>query len=222
MDSRDTLQEVQSLIIAMVKLSLSNEQYFPSTYGDHKNIFEITVKDNEALTSALKNISYSEIYDSLSKAKCFNVKLLDGALLCLRYRFKHGEVTEHCLAYFPSPDLEHFQNSQDSYLSDEIYADIVNRNIVPCPIRFDFNADRRRYVESHHPYSHLTLGQYANCRIPVSSSVSPLVFGGFILRNFYNTADRKFSDEFPNSALRFKPTLSSKEQDIPHLVLTKV
>lgn len=221
MDSRKTLQEIQSLTSAMVKLGLSDEQYHPSTNGDPRNSFEITVKNNRALTSALKNISYRELYDSLSEAKCFNVKIFDGALLCLQYRFHRGKVAEHCLAYWPSPDLEHFQNDPDLYLSeDEIYADIIARNLVPCPIRFDFNADTGRYVDVHHPYSHLTLGQCENCRIPVCSPVTPLVFGGFILRNFYNTASRRFSGKFPSSDLKFARTISPKEQGIPHVVLT--
>jgi len=221
MDSHDTLQEIQSFTMAMVKLGLSNEQNFPSTHGNPKKNFEITVNENAALTLALKNISYREIYDSLSRANCFNVKLLDGTLICLRYRFNLGKITEHCLTYFPSPYLEHFQNDPDSYLLDEIYADNINRNIVPFPIRFDFNADTERYIEVHHPYSHLTLGQYQTCRLPVSSPVSPLVFGCFILRNFYNTTSHKFSDEFPNSILKFGQTISSKEQNIPHVVLTR-
>jgi hypothetical protein len=145
--------------------------------------------------------------------------MLDGALITLRYRFSAGLVSEHSLSYFPSPDLEHFQNDPELYLSDEIYADVVARNIVPFPVRFDFNGDRRRFVEIDHPYSHLTLGQYQNCRIPVCSPVSPLTFGAFILRNFYNTAFRKYSTEIPGSALRFANTITAKERRIPHIVL---
>lgn len=220
MRSDDTLQEINKLTIALVGLSLSNEQNFPSTHGMKNANFEITIKNATALTVALRNVSYVDIYNSLSDAGCFNMKLLDGALVCLRYRFEAGEVIEHCLSYFPSPDLEHFQNDPDVYLSDDIYADIVSRKIVPFPIRFDFNADDDRYVDADHPYSHLTLGQYENCRIPVCSPVSPLAFGDFILRNFYNTAFRKYSNEIPAPGFRFDRTISLHEQQIAHIVLT--
>jgi len=220
MKSDDTLREINELTAAMVGLSLSNEQNFPSTHGTTNASFEITVKNATSLTVALRNVSYRYIYDSLSKAGCFNMKLLDGALVCLRYRFEEGQVVEHCLSYFPSPDLEHFQNDPEAYLSDNIYADIVARNIVPFPIRFDFNANPARYVDVDHPYSHLTLGQYENCRIPVCSPVSPLAFGGFILRNFYNTAFRQFSNEIPAPGFRFDRTISLNEQQVAHLVLT--
>ncbi len=220
MKSDATLREIHELTAAMVGLSLSNEQNFPSTHGTKNGSFEITVKNAGSLTVALRNVSYRDIYDSLSEARCFNMKLLDGALVCLRYRFEVGEVVEHCLSYFPSPDLEHFQNDPEAYLSDDIYADIVARNIVPFPIRFDFNADTERYVDVDHPCSHLTLGQYANCRIPVCSPVSPLAFGGFILRNFYNTAFRKYSTEIPAPGFRFDRTISQNEQRVAHVVLS--
>jgi hypothetical protein len=219
MRSKDTLAEINELTAALVGVSLSNEQNFPTTHGISNGSFEITVKNAEALTVALRNVSYSDIYNSLSEAGCFNMKLLDGALVCLRYRFEAGEVIEHCLSYFPSPDLDHFQNEPEVYLSDDIYADIVGRNIVPFPIRFDFNADQARYVDVDHPFSHLTLGQYQNCRIPVCSPLSPLAFGSFILRNFYNTAFRKFSDEIPAPGFRFDRTISANEQQVPHVVL---
>lgn len=123
------------------------------------------------------------------------------------------------LSYFPSPDLEHFQNDPEAYLQDEVYADIIDRNIVPFPIRFDFSDDETDFEEIHHPRSHLTLGQYKNCRIPVCSPVSPLTFGGFILRNFYNTAFRKYSDSIPVSRFSFADCITAKERGIPHIVL---
>lgn len=220
MKPEDTLREINDFTTAMVELSLSNEQCFPSTHETIGSGFEITVKNASFLTLALKNVSYKDIYDSLSAAGCFNMKLLDGALVCFRYFFKNNLIVEHSLSYFPAPDLEHFQNDPEVYLSDEVYADIVSRNIVPFPIRFDFNSDAERYKEIDHPYSHLTLGQYENCRIPVCSPVTPLAFGEFILRSFYNTAFRKYSREIPTPTFRFGRTISQGEQRVAHIVLT--
>jgi hypothetical protein len=154
----------------------------------------------------------------LDQARCFNFKMLDGALICLRYRFADRKVKEHSLCFYPSPDLEHFQNEPELYLDDETYADILARSIVSFPIRFDFSDDHAKFVEVHHPYSHLTLGQYKNCRIPVCSPITPLSFAGFILRNFYNTAFRKYSEDIPTSTLCFHKTISTKEKKIPHVV----
>ena len=219
MTPTETLKQVKALTEVLVELSLSNEQNFPATHGSIKAAFEITVSTATSMSVALKNVAYRDIYNELAKARCFNIKMLDGALISLRYRFRAGVICEHCLSYFPSPDLEHFQNQPEIYIEDEIYADIIAKNIVPFPIRFDFSDDEEKFVDIHHPYSHLTLGQYENCRIPVCSPLGPLAFGGFILKNFYNTAFRKYSDNIPTSTLAFANTITPTERLIPHLVL---
>lgn len=218
MTPQQTLKEIKELTEALVGLSLSNEQNFPTTHGNPKAAFEISVSTAAGMSVALKNVAYSDIYRELEKARCFNIKMLDGALIALRYRFRHGNICEHSLSYFPSPDLEHFQNEPEVYLEDDIYADVVARNIVPFPVRFDFSDDPKKFVEIHHPYSHLTLGQYENCRVPVCSPFGPLAFGGFILRSFYNTAFRKYSEKIPVSKLAFAETIADKERKIPHVV----
>jgi hypothetical protein len=222
MKPKETLKQLEQLTTSLVGLSLSNDQNLPSTHGKVNGDFEITVNNAASITLALKNLAYRNIYEELDKARCFNYKMLDGALVTLCYRFRDRQVCEHALAYFPSPDLEHFQNDPELYLQDEIYADVIARNIVPFPIRFDFSDDSKKFVEIHHPYSHLTLGQYENCRIPVCAPVSPLTFGGFILRNFYNTAFRKYSDDIPAAKLFFPNTITANERKIPHVVLGAV
>jgi hypothetical protein len=218
MSPQETLKQVESLTSALIKLSLSNAQNFPTTRGEPDRNYEITVSNAAKMTLALKNVAYSEIYRELDSEKCFNFKMLDGALVVLRYRFISGQISEHSLSFFPSPDLDEFQNNPELYLLDEVYADVIARNIVPFPIRFDYCNDQAKFVEIHHPYSHLTLGQYENCRIPVNSPLCPLAFGGFILRNFYNTAFRKYSEEIPVSIRSFRKTITSSEQRIPHFV----
>jgi hypothetical protein len=218
MTPKQTLKQINELTETLVELSLSNEQNFPSTHGDLKSEFEISVGNAAATTIALKNVAYRDIYGELDAARCFNFKMLDGALVLLRYRFRSAKISGHSLAYFPSPDLEHFQNEPELYWEDEIYADIIAKNIVAFPIRFDFSDDAAKFVDVHHPYSHLTLGQYENCRIPVCSPLGPLLFGSFILRNFYNTAFRKYSDKIPGSSVTFEKTITVNERKIPHLV----
>lgn len=218
MTPKQTLKQIGELTQALVGLSLSNEQNFPTTKGKTDATFEISVSTAAGMSVALKNVAYRDIYSELEKARCFNVKMIDGALISLRYRFQAGAVCEHSLSYFPSPDLEQFQNEPEIYLEDEVFADVVAKNIVPFPLRFDFSDDEEKFVDVHHPYSHLTLGQYKNCRIPVCSPLGPLAFGGFILRNFYNTAFRKYSAKFPTSNLKFDETITSKERKIPHVV----
>jgi hypothetical protein len=218
MTPQQTLRQINELTQALVGLSLSNEQNFPTTQGKPSAAFEISVSTATGMSIALKNVAYRNIYEELDKARCFNVKMLDGALLSLRYRFLAGAICEHSLSYLPSPDLEHFQNDPEIYLEDEVYADVLSKSVVPFPVRFDFNDDDDRFVDVYHPYSHLTLGQYRNCRIPVCSPLAPLTFGGFILRNFYNTAFLKYSAKIPSTKLGFTNTITPRERQIPHVV----
>jgi hypothetical protein len=215
---RQTLKQIRTLTEAFVGLSLSNEQNFPATYGFVDASFEISVNNAANMSVALKNVAYRDIYSEMEKARCFNVKMLDGALIAFRYRFLAGAIREHSLSYFPSPDLEHFQNEPELYLEDDIYADVIAKNIVPFPVRFDYSDDPAKFVDVHHPYSHLTLGQYQNCRIPVCSPLGPIAFGKFILRTFYNTAFRKYSEDIPSSSLVFANTITENERKIPHMV----
>lgn len=142
MKSLETLKELHQLTEAMVALSLCNEQNFPTTEGSANGEFEITVNNATRMTIALKNIAYDQIYTEMELAKCFNLKMLDGALVSLRYRFWKGDVCEHTLSYFPSPELEHFQNDPEVYLQDEVYAEII----VPFPIRFDYSNDSGKFI----------------------------------------------------------------------------
>lgn len=215
----ETYNEIIRLISILVECSLSNDQNSPSTEGKPKRKFKITLKDADVFSFAIKNIPYEQIYAELVGKRCFHVKLIDGSLLGFRYIFEDKELKEHCLTYFPSPDLEPFQVEPEIYLEDEVYGEIVGRHVVRFPVRFDYNADEDRHVEVYHPYSHLSLGQYKNCRIPVCSPVGPYVFTGFILRNFYDTSEFKYSELIPNSGVRFDKTITCAEQLVPHLIV---
>ncbi len=138
-----------------------------------------------------------------------------GALVQMMYTFKGNTLIYHRLAFFPSPYFEDFQNEPESYELDEIYTDIIAKNIIPFPLRFDFHPDMHQEIE--HPKSHLTLGQFKNCRIPVAFPLSPYVFISFILRNFYNTAFRKFTDKLSLPLILLQGTITSNEKKILHM-----
>ena len=156
---------------------------------------------------------YAEMYQAALEKKVYNIKMIDGALLTLLYRFSNDRIVAHRLSYFPAPDLIAFQNEPELYAEDELYVDILDRRIVTVPIRFDFDDIVRCPLE--HPASHLTLGQYKNCRIPVSSALTPYQFISFIIANFYHSADfqsnlQEFKDKFDESIL-------TEERELIHI-----
>ncbi|MDI3401046.1 DUF2290 domain-containing protein [Pseudomonas sp. V88_4] len=210
--------QVARLTADFIGLGLCNSQNFPSlvTNGD---LQEISYSGHGDLSIVLKNQPYQEIYEELLRTNAYNLKMLDGALVQLMYKFESGALTRHRLAFFPSPDLTEYQNNPEIYEDDEIYADIVMRNIVVFPIRFDFDSTEGTYREIEHPKSHLTLGQYKNCRIPVNAPVTPYAFLAFLLRNFYNTAFKKHTDSITPFNESFESSIFDSERAIGHITL---
>lgn len=184
-DIKSVKKEIEHIIGVLVSTCMSSNQNYPiiRNSGSQQKLEwgEIT-----NLSIALKNFDYSIVYTEIDKNCDYTLKLIDGNIIQMMYTFENGELISHRLAMFPSPKLEVFQNQPDIYQNDEIYADIIERKIVPFPIRFDY--DKNVVASSHlHPHSHVTLGQYKHCRIPAYGPISPSVFMEFVLENFYNT-----------------------------------
>ncbi|MBD1219080.1 MAG: DUF2290 domain-containing protein [Aphanizomenon flos-aquae Clear-A1] len=211
------LEEIQTITTKLIQMSLSERQNFPSCVSIGKDSYEIAYSGMQDLSIALKNIEYKQIYQELDKGKNYNFKMVDGALIQLLYTYNRSELVSHRLAFLPSPFLEDFQNNPEIYETEEIYADIIARNILPVPIRFDYDPDNHQELD--HPKCHLTLGQFENCRIPVCSPISPNTFISFILRSFYNTAFRKFTDELVFSTNLFNETITPKEKKVLHIAI---
>lgn len=209
--------QVERLTADLVGLSLCNHQNFPALRDLGNGIKEICLSTQCNMSVSLRNIAYREVYDELDRTQTYNIKMIDGALLQMMYRFKGDSVVAHRLAFFPSPYLEEFQNNPEIYLEDEIYAEVVMKNIVPFPIRFDYDSDDTVVKELDHPKSHLTLGQYKNCRIPVSAPLTPYHFISFVLRNFYNTAFKKYCGTLTVFEDSFSETLEEVEKTVVHV-----
>lgn len=213
-------EDINRITSDLIQLSLCNKQCFPCISARDNNVREVSISGNKSLSIALKNLPYRDVYNELIRSKVYNIKMLDGALLQFMYRFRDDALIAHRLAFFPSPDLEEFQNSPEIYEMDEIYAEIVSKGVVVFPFRFDFDIRDDVVVDVEHPMSHLTLGQYLNCRIPVSSPVTPSEFTRFVLRNFYHTAHNKFCEKIRISRATFADTITADERNIAHLIIS--
>jgi hypothetical protein len=210
-------KQITQILGYLVEVGLSSDQNYPFIKESPNNIVEVTFPHSEHLSSALKNRSYAEIYQNLYSERAYITKLPDGALVTMRYLYRDNQLERHYLSFYPSPDLQEFQNYPDLYLEDILYADVVARNIVTFPIRFDFDCREDVFIPVHHPKSHLTLGQYENCRIPIVSPLTPYGFISFLLRNFYNTAFNKYSDRLPFFDEVFENSIHPEELKIIHL-----
>jgi hypothetical protein len=212
-----TLTEINRVVAHLVEASLANDQNFSFLRELGANRTEVTFNGAEYLTVGLKNLDYVEVYDALRAERAYTVLLPDGAMLQFNYQFLGDDLEKHRLAFWPSPHLEQFQNDPDIYLEDSIFAEIVSRRVVPFPIRFDHNSNDQVVEEMRHPVSHLTLGQYENCRIPLSAPLPPAHFMDFILRNFYSTAFSEYANGLPRFPNSFDDCISENELELIHL-----
>lgn len=211
--------QINKLITYLVGKGISDDQQIAFQRTLSGNLVEITFKGSEHVSFALKNYTYDKIYEHLVQTRAYNAKMLDGALIQMEYAFDDGTLQRHRLAFFPSPHLEEFQNNPNVYLEDEIYADVIAKNIVPFPIRFDYDNREGYHQNLVHPKSHLTLGQYENCRIPVTAPMTPFWFIDFILRNFYHTTFARYTDGLPSQTGSFPESILQAERSIIHIVI---
>jgi len=211
------LREIQRITGKLISIGLSVAQNFPTTAFVRDSGQIIAYEGIQDLSIALKNIDYKEIYDELEKGKNYNIKMVDGALIQFLYTYKRSELVAHRLAFFPSPYLAEFQNNPEIYQEDAVYADIIAKNILPVPIRFDYDPDNHQELD--HPKCHLTLGQFKNCRIPVCSPITPSTFISFILRHFYNTGYRNFTEDINFATQLFDETITIREQKVLHMAI---
>ena len=208
---------MREVIERLISVNLSVTQFFPSIRVGTDGDAIISRKASSSI--ALKNIPYEEIYLELERTQAFDIKLIDGGLLILQYHFKQDDtLVQHRLAYFPSPVLPSIDESPALYEQDELYGDVIARQLVRFPIRFDYAPSQAQDLV--HPVSHLTLGQYENCRIPVAGPLSPATFSLFIIRNFYSRAYKKNKNVFDKKHLSIPQmtTITDAERKISHFV----
>jgi hypothetical protein len=206
-------QQITDIISLLVKEGLCDHQRYPSltVVG---GISKIGISEGPDLSVSLKDISYTDIYDELRKAEAYHLRMIDGALIQMLYTFDRRAIRTHRLSMFPSPNLEMYETIAEQYDEDELYSDIVGEFSVKVPIRFDFSADNTRHVDVDHPKSHLTLGQYEWCRIPLDRPLTPRRFMRFILRNFYGPGYSSVNMDVPALNENFEETISPNERRI--------
>lgn len=211
---RQQLGEVYSRLIVT---NLSVKQFYPK----EQNLVGggVSIGSLPLGSISLRDISYEEIYTDIERNDGYHIKLPDGGLLIFQYTFDgKGVLTKSRLCYFPSFDLPTVDQAPHLYENDELYGDVILKKLVRFPIRFDY--DPGSHIEVEHPMSHLTLGQYENCRIPVEGAISPNAFVIFLLRNFYSHSYRRNKNQLEKKPhhIQAMNTLTNAERRISHFM----
>lgn len=191
-EQEKVLRELKKVTRELIRCGLAEEYNFPMVRQT-----DIVWEKYQDISLYLKNMDYPTIYNEIEKNHNYNIKLPDGGIVQLMYRFngKGTELLAHRLGYYPSPSYEIYQNDSELYDADYIYGDILNKDVLPVIIRADYNCEMEE-SEVHHPYSHITLGGYKNCRIPVNRPISPMIFVKFIMEHFYYVPSSRLEFNF--------------------------
>lgn len=217
MSPKGVREQFEDLIERLISSSISVKQFSPSVRTITGG--EILIGRRVSTSIALRDVPYDDAYRELDANDAYDVKLIDGGLLLLQYRFDASEkLIQHRLAYFPSPALPAVDEAPELYEQDALYGDITTKRLVRFPIRFDYAPGQ--HADLVHPASHLTLGQYENCRIPVAGPLAPSAFCMFIIRNFYFRAYTKHKNRFDRrfTSLDRVESITVAEQRLSHFV----
>ncbi|MBY0576158.1 MAG: DUF2290 domain-containing protein [Gallionellaceae bacterium] len=210
-------QQLQDVYSRLILTNLSVKQFHPKEQmlpGGGASIGSTPLG-----SISLRDVSYEQIYTEIESKDGYHIKLPDGGLLIFQYTFDGGGVlTKHRLCYFPSFVLPTVDEAPHLYENDELYGDVILKKLVRFPIRFDYDPGAHKDVV--HPKSHLTLGQYENCRIPIDGAVSPNAFVMFLLRNFYSNSYRKRKNTLDKKShhIPTMSTLTIEERRIAHFI----
>lgn len=204
------------MIGALIETGLCEDQNFPSIRQLGSN-WEVTFSGAEHVSIGMGDTEYENVYRELAERRSYNMRLADGGLLQLMYRFDANHLLQHRLAFYPSPSLRPFPEEPDAYMYDELFIDIIRRHIVPFPLRFDFDDREEIHVDITHPKSHLTLGDIRGCRIPVAGPLTPRWFIEFIVRNFYQDEQYNFAARLPVHRTRFRSSITERERGLIHV-----
>ncbi|MCY4223858.1 MAG: DUF2290 domain-containing protein [Bacteroidetes bacterium] len=189
----EIVREINGLISHLMRNDVVDDQNF--AYASNRGgTIQVRFKGSEHLAGVMKNRDYLEIYQMMTTHRVYNIKMLDGALIQMNYEFIETSLIRHRLAFYPSPTLDEFSTNPDIYFEDEMDGDVITTNTSPFFFRFDYDSRSNTSQKLRHPKSHLSLGQYPHCRIPVTSPMTPLWFIDFVMRNFYETPDHCYTD----------------------------
>jgi hypothetical protein len=224
MTPQEVTLQLNDVFSRMIQSGLSVQQNFPSTAtlpaSDRNPNGKLTIGNLPSTSYALRDVEYNLIYSDIEKNNLFHIKTPDGGLITYQYTFDNNNVLrKHRLAFFPSISLPTSEEAPQLYENDELYGDIISNRLVRFPIRFDFDPDNHNEV--FHPQSHLTLGQFEHCRIPVTGPVTPYSFTLFLVRNFYFKSYKRYKNIFDKKTTycQTSDTLTEMERKISHVLI---
>lgn len=217
-NAQKVLKDLKLVVRHFNTLGIADQSFDPVLLNTGKN--QLVQSPVTANSAALDNIPYDELYRSLDTKQAFLIKLIDGGLMQFDYCFdQYGRRLEkHRLAYLPAPHLDPYMSLEHDYWEGRAFLEVVGHQVVPVPVRMDFDGRPDVAVSVSHPAAHLTLGQYKHCRIPLSSPMLPIAFAAFIGTHFYSQPGASgFSSLGSSIPGNFAESITEEERQMTHV-----
>lgn len=210
-------QSINNLVWHLVSIGLADD--LQEAFQNQTSNTEISFPNARLIDSSLREMTYTEIFEYFVENRVFNVRFLDGAFVQMSYVFERNELLKHRLAFMPPPEPNWQDWRSPSLDDDNEFSDMLLDNRGGQPLRFDFDSSDSVHADIIHPKSHLTFSDFATCRIPVSSPLSPYWFLYFVVQNFYTTTTHNLVSTLPVFSSGFVSSITTAEQQIPHFVI---
>ncbi len=141
--------------------------------------------------SSYSNILYDsslnaiDLYNELLIHDQFNIEFIDGSILIFQCLLNKEQIKKQRIIYI-KPFLNMYNECSENFDSWEAYQiaeETSNLLNFPLILRVDYDC---KETKADHPYSHLTISNIENCRIPIVSNISFERFVEFILHQIFN------------------------------------
>lgn len=206
-------------INTITKILLQNTLLKTYNFPIEKNK-ELVWENFSGIFYQLKQDEYNNIYNKILNDNNCNFIFLDWAIIQMMYRFSNcwTQLLSHRLAFYPKITNEQLWESPDEYEENfywlRSFWDLSYKDNISAPLRFDYDIVEWKFQERFHSYSHFTIWWYKNCRVTVSSPLTPFQFISFILKSFYSekTIELDLLNKFKDN-LKFDETITINEKE---------
>lgn len=123
----------------------------------------------------------------------FSFLMIDNSIVQCVYRFENFKLTYQKMAFYQSPFKMPYESHYQYY--DQGEEDMVDGALKELGeiVSLRFDHEPRHFKEVEHPNTHLHVGAYRNCRIPVNRPISAIIFFKMVIRNFYSISHDSFA-----------------------------
>lgn len=212
--------DLKNLSVALIKSNLLGSENWKLVGKKGDKVLEITSKvvpiQNDF--TLLEEFRFNECFYRHAKEYCtfdksgdYAFKLLDGSIIQICYLFRDNKLVKQRFSYFQRPYSEDEINFLDGFDRD----DRKSEELGLVWLRFDY--DPEKGIELFHPKAHMTVSNFRDCRIPVSSPMTSRQFISMVVLNFYETCYEEYSKQLKKSKFlenSYPETFFKKEKNV--------